>query len=73
MYRRPGAGWQNIGDAWGGVLANGTYLQTSCCIKTQALLNAKTLTWTPTGSEKFDVPGANKVSDYPSAEFSISN
>ena len=52
----PPAGWLNIGDAWGGVLANGTYLQTSCCIKTQALLNAQTLTWTPTGSKKFDVP-----------------
>lgn len=52
----PPTGWQNIGDAWGGVLANGTYLQTSCCIKTQALLDATTLTWTPTGSGKFDVP-----------------
>lgn len=52
----PPSGWANIGDAWGGVLANGTYLQTSCCIKTQALFDPATLTWTPTGRHKFDVP-----------------
>lgn len=52
----PPSGWTSIGDAWGGVLANGTYLQTNCCDKTQALLDSKTLTWTPTGAGKFDVP-----------------
>jgi hypothetical protein len=52
----PPSGWTNIGDAWGGVLANGTYLQTNCCDTRQALLDAKTLTWTPTGAGKFDVP-----------------
>jgi len=36
------------------VLANGTYMQADCCTKQQALLDAKTLTWTPTGTGKFD-------------------
>ena len=62
----PPSGWRNIGDAWGGVLANGTYLQTSCCLKTQALLDAKTLTWTPTGSKKFDVPDEEPMVMIPS-------
>ena len=52
----PPAGWSSIGDAWGGVLANGTYLQTNCCSKDQALLDPTTLTWTTTGAGKFDVP-----------------
>jgi hypothetical protein len=52
----PPAGWTTIGDAWGGVLANGTYIQTNCCSKDQALLNPATLTWTTTGAGKFDVP-----------------
>lgn len=47
------------------MLANGTYLQTSCCIKTQALLDAKTLTWTPTGSKKFDVPDEEPIAMIP--------
>ena len=52
----PPVGWTSIGDAWGGVLANGAYLQTNCCSKDQALLNPATLTWTTTGAGKFDVP-----------------
>jgi hypothetical protein len=51
----PPTGWTSIGDAWGGVLANGTYLQTNCCDKTAALLDPVKLTWTPTGANKFDV------------------
>jgi len=46
---------QTIGDAQSVVLANGTYMQANCCTTQQALLDAKTLTWTPTGSNKFDV------------------
>lgn len=52
----PPSGWSSIGDAWGGVLANGTYLQTNCCSTDQALLDPATLTWTTTGAGKFDVP-----------------
>ncbi|MGC1786946.1 MAG: hypothetical protein WA718_09435, partial [Terriglobales bacterium] len=46
---------QTIGDAQSVILANGTYMQADCCTLDEALLNAKTLTWTRTGSNKFDV------------------
>ena len=52
----PPAGWSTISDAAGIVLADGTYMQTSCCDvpAPAALLNPSTLTWTATGSGKFD-------------------
>jgi len=50
----PPAGWSTIGDAQSVVLANGTYMQANCCNEQAALLNPVTLTWTPTGSGKFD-------------------
>jgi len=46
---------QTIGDAQGVVLFDGTYMQSNCCTRDEALLDAKTLTWTPTGSGKFDI------------------
>jgi hypothetical protein len=45
---------QTIGDAQSVVLANGTYMQADCCTFQSALLDAKNLTWTPTGKHKFD-------------------
>jgi hypothetical protein len=45
---------QTIGDAQGIVLPNGVFMQADCCTKQSALLDAKTLTWTPTGSGKYD-------------------
>ena len=53
----PPSGWAQIGDAPSVVLANGTYMQTDCCDTPPkaALLNPATLTWTPTGTNKFDV------------------
>jgi len=45
---------QTIGDAQGVVLADGTYMQADCCSTQAALLDARTLTWTPTGAGKFD-------------------
>src|SRR4029078_8889042 len=51
----PPAGWRNIGDAPASVLANGTYMQSSCCTKQAALLDPATLTWTSTGAGKVDV------------------
>ena len=44
----PPAGWSSIGDGSATVLANGTYMQGSCCDSAihTALLDAKTLTWT---------------------------
>lgn len=50
----PPSGWANIGDSPSAVLANGTYMISDCCTTQQALLNAKTLTWTTTGTGKSD-------------------
>jgi hypothetical protein len=50
----PPNGWTTVGDAQGVVLPNGTYMQANCCTTEAALLNPKTLTWTPTGAGKFD-------------------
>jgi hypothetical protein len=53
----PPAGWTYIGDAQSLVLANGTFMLGDCCDsgKMSALLNATNLTWTPTGTGKFDL------------------
>jgi hypothetical protein len=50
----PPTGWKNIGDASSVVLADGTYMQSNCCTPQAALLDPVTLTWTPTGTRKFD-------------------
>ena len=50
----PPSGWNTIGDAQSVVLNNGTFMMANCCTRQQALLNASTLTWTATGSGKFD-------------------
>src|ERR1051326_2687635 len=47
-------GWSKIGDAPSVVLPNGTFMMGDCCSKDQALLDAKTLTWTSTGAGKLD-------------------
>ena len=51
-------GWQNTGDAQATNLANGTYMQASCCDYPPkwAYLNPTTLTWTNfQGDGKFDI------------------
>ena len=50
----PGIFGQTIGDAQSVILANGTYMQADCCTTQSALLDAKSMTWTPTGKNKFD-------------------
>ncbi len=50
----PPSGWSNIGDAQSVVLSGGTFMVANAETRQQALLNATTLTWTPTGSGKFD-------------------
>jgi hypothetical protein len=50
----PPSGWKNIGDAQATVLANGTYMQANALTFQQARLNPAGLTWTPTGTGKFD-------------------
>ena len=51
----PPTGWSTIGDAQGVVLSDGMFMQANCCTPQAALLNLNSLTWTPTGSNKFDV------------------
>jgi hypothetical protein len=46
---------RTIGDAQSVVLFDGTFMQANCCTDQAALLNANTLTWTPTGKNKFDI------------------
>ena len=50
----PPSGWTTIGDAQSVILPDGTYMQANCCTDQAALLNPRTLTWTPTGAGKFD-------------------
>lgn len=51
----PPSGWKTIGDAQSIILPNGTYMQANCCTKDEALFDPATLTWTPTGTGKFDI------------------
>ena len=51
----PPGGWSSIGDASALVLNNGTFMLANAVTRQAALLNASTLTWTATGSGKFDV------------------
>src|SRR5207253_5100500 len=44
-----------IGDAQSVVLFDGTFMLADCCTRDTALLDATTLTWTPTGKDKFDI------------------
>ena len=50
----PPAGWSQIGDAPGAVLANGIFTMGNITSRRQVLFNAATLTWTPTGNGKAD-------------------
>ncbi len=50
----PPSDWSTIGDAQSVVLEDGTFMQANCCSAQSALLNPTTLTWTATGSGKFD-------------------
>ena len=51
----PPSGWSSIGDASGVVLANGTFMLANTLTAQQALLNYSTMTYTPTGSGKYDI------------------
>ena len=51
----PPGGWNSIGDASTVVLSNGTLMLANAVTRQAALLNASTLTWTATGSGKFDI------------------
>ena len=49
------SGWSNIGDASTVVLTDGTLMLANAISKQQALFNSSTLTWTATGTGKFDI------------------
>jgi Kelch motif len=49
------SGWITIGDGQSVVLADGTFMLANCCTKDEALLDANTLAWTPTGYGKADI------------------
>jgi len=51
----PPSGWKHIGDAQSAVLADGTFMLANCCTTQTALLDAKKMTWTPTGAGKLTV------------------
>ena len=53
---KPPSGWSTIGDGTAVVLSNGTYMQGSCCDNPPdaALLDPVSLTWSTTGTGKFD-------------------
>jgi len=50
----PPSGWSSIGDASSVVLFNKKFMLANCCTRQQALLDPVTLTWSATGSGKFD-------------------
>jgi hypothetical protein len=64
----PPRGWSNIGDAPSVVLADGTLMQASCCTTQAALLNLRTLTWTVTGTGKYDISDEEGWTLLPSGE-----
>src|SRR5690348_1968788 len=51
----PPSGWTQIGDAQSAVLSNGKFMLADCCATSQALLNAKTLSWSPVGTGQADI------------------
>jgi hypothetical protein len=62
------AGWTTVGDAQSVILANGTMMVANCCTTDEALLNAKTLTWTSTGTGKADINDEEGWTLLPSGE-----
>ena len=48
------SGWTSVGDAQSVILPNGTMMVANCCSTQEGLLDAKTLTWTATGTGKAD-------------------
>jgi hypothetical protein len=48
------SGWTTVGDAQSVMLADGRLMLANCCATDQAVLNAKKLTWAPTGTGKLD-------------------
>ncbi|MFY9645430.1 MAG: hypothetical protein WAK29_09635 [Terriglobales bacterium] len=62
------SGWANVGDAQSVILSDGTMMVADCCTSQEALLNAKNLTWTATGSGKADINDEEGWTLLPSGE-----
>lgn len=62
------AGWTTVGDAQSAILADGTMMVANCCTTEGALLNAKTMVWTATGTGKADVNDEEGWTLLPSGE-----
>jgi hypothetical protein len=62
------AGWTTVGDAQSVILANGTMMVANCCTPDEALLNAKTMVWTTTGTGKADINDEEGWTLLPSGE-----
>src|SRR5215471_15102189 len=51
----PPTGWTTVGDASSVVLSSGRFMLANCCTKDEAILTSlNPITWTPTGTGKFD-------------------
>jgi hypothetical protein len=50
----PPSGWSTIGNTQSVVLANGKFMISNCCVKEAAIWDAKTQTWSSTGTGKAD-------------------
>jgi len=64
----PPSGWTTVGDAQSVILADGTFMVANCCTTQEALLDAKNLTWTATGSGKYDINDEEGWTLLPSGE-----
>jgi hypothetical protein len=51
----PPSGWDTIGDAQSVVLADGRFMLANCCTEDAAILDPRTLSWTPFGTGKADI------------------
>ena len=49
------SGWTSVGDAQSVILENGTFMVANSCTTQEALLDAANLTWTSTGTGKYDI------------------
>jgi len=62
------SGWTTVGDAQSVILADGTFMVADCCSTQDALLDAQTLTWSPTGASKADINDEEGWTLLPSGE-----
>jgi hypothetical protein len=67
----PPAGWAQIGDASGMVLADGRFLLSACCTAQMALFDEATRVWVATGDGKADINDEESWAMLPSGEILV--